>query len=295
MNIQTLQRVVGRSGLLARKNSPTVLFGAGVVGVVATVVTASRATLKLHTITDEAKENLATARELHDKGHLQYSEKDYRHDVAIIYVRSAVAITKLYGPALTLGVLSVGSLAGSHQILSKRNASLVAAYAALEKGFNEYRGRVIELVGPDKERELRYGAEQREFVEETDTGPQVTREMRVASGTPSIYARFFDQLCPSWSKEAEYNLMFLRCQQNWANDRLHARGHVFLNEVYDMLGVPRSKAGAVVGWVLSQNGDNFVDFGVFDGNNERARDFVNGREGAILLDFNVDGVIFDKI
>jgi hypothetical protein len=64
-----------------------------------------------------------------------------------------------------------------------------------------------------------------------------------------------------------------------------------------MLGIDRSKAGSVVGWVITKEGtgDNFIDFGVFDGDNPRARDFVNGREGSILLDFNVDGVIYDKI
>jgi hypothetical protein len=119
----------------------------------------------------------------------------------------------------------------------------------------------------------------------------------VGPDDPSIYARFFDPTSPSWSKEPEYNLIFLKCQQNYANDLLKSRGHVFLNEVYDMLGMERSKAGAVVGWLLSKNGDtdNFVNFGVFDGREQVARDFVNGREGAILLDFSVDGVIYDGI
>jgi hypothetical protein len=101
----------------------------------------------------------------------------------------------------------------------------------------------------------------------------------------------------SWNPEPEYNLIFLQCQQNWANDQLRTRGHVFLNEVYDMLGLERSKAGAVVGWVFTKDGstDNFIDFGVFNGETQISRDFVNGHEGAILLDFNVDGVIYDKI
>jgi hypothetical protein len=119
---------------------------------------------------------------------------------------------------------------------------------------------------------------------------------RVGPDGASIYARFFDPTSTSWSKEPEYNLIFVQCQQNYANDLLRARGHVFLNEVYDMLGIPRSQAGAVVGWILSQDRttDNYIDFGVFD-DEKNARDFVNGYEGSILLDFNVDGVIFDKI
>ena len=61
-----------------------------------------------------------------------------------------------------------------------------------------------------------------------------------------------------------------------------------------MLGIPRSQAGAVVGWVLGE-GDDYIDFGMFDGNNMATRDFVNGYERSILLDFNVDGVIYDLI
>jgi len=163
-------------------------------------------------------------------------------------------------------------------------------YAALEKGFNEYRARVISKYGEDEDRDLRYGT--REI--ETEVRGKKKKITRVGLGEPSIYARFFDVSSPSWSKEPEYNLIFLKCQQNYANDLLHARGHVFLNEVYDMLGIPRSKAGAVVGWLLGV-GDDFINFGVFDDRSDKARDFVNGFEGSILLDFNVDGVVYDRI
>ena len=110
----------------------------------------------------------------------------------------------------------------------------------------------------------------------------------------SQYARFFDESCINWSKTPEYNLMFLNGQQNFANDLLNARGHVFLNEVYDMLGIPRSQAGAVVGWVKGV-GDDYIDFGIFEGKTAAARAFVNGAERNILIDFNVDGVIYDLI
>lgn len=173
--------------------------------------------------------------------------------------------------------------------------ALTAAYGALEKGFNEYRGRVVEKYGEEEDRNLRYGTMQVQ-IEDPETGKTKT-VTRVDPNDPSIYARFFDEMSSSWNRDPEYNMIFLKCQQNYANDLLRSRGHVFLNEVYDMVGVPRSKAGAVVGWILSKNGetDNFIDFGVFEGRTDVARDFVNGVEGAILLDFNVDGVIWDKL
>lgn len=224
--------------------------------------------------------------------HKDYSEKDRARDTTIVQVQGAVKIGRLYLPAVALGVVSVAALTKSHNILNERNAALTAAYAAIERTFNEYRSRVVDKYGFDADQHMRYGSEKGEIVD-PDTGR--TRKIdRVADEAPSQYARFFDPTCSNWSKEPEYNRLFLKCQQNYANDLLHARGHVFLNEVYDMLGLERSKAGSVVGWVLSEDGDNFVDFGVFTGT-DAIRDFVNGREASILLDFNVDGLIYDKI
>jgi hypothetical protein len=193
-----------------------------------------------------------------------------------------------------LGGASIAALTRSHNILNERNAALTAAYTALDRGFKEYRQRVVEKYGEDQDREFRHGSKEVSIIDEQGKKQTVTR---VGDDEPSIYARFFDPLSTSWSKEPEYNLLFLKCQQSYANDLLLARGHVFLNEVYDMIGVPRSKAGSIVGWIIASNNisDNHIDFGIFDGNDHKVRDFVNGREGSILLDFNVDGVIYNLI
>lgn len=289
---ESVGRMIAHNTLLVQKNSPQLLFGVGIVGMVGSTVLACRATLKMDEVMDEAQKKLALAKTLE---HDEYSEKDRSRDISLIYFQTGVKTVKMYGPAIIVGGLSIAALTKSHTILSKRNAALTAAYAALEKGFNEYRARVIEKYGEEQDRNFRYGTQQVEVVDpDTNRKKIVTR---VGPGDPSIYARFFDYTSSSWSKEPEYNLIFLKCQQNYANDLLRSRGHVFLNEVYDMLGIPRSKAGAVVGWLLSRHGDtdNFINFGVFDGRTDQARDFVNGTEGAILLDFNVDGVIYDKI
>lgn len=283
---------LARTALLAQKSSPEVLLAAGIVGMVGSTVLACRATLKMDTVLDDTKEKLNTAKTLE---HPDYSERDRQRDVSLIYYQTGIKIVKLYTPAIVLGGLSVYALTTSHSIMVKRTVALTAAYGALEKGFNEYRERVVEKYGEEEDRNLRYGSQQ---IEEVDSKSGKKKMVtRVGRNEPSIYARFFDISSSSWNKEPEYNMMFLQCQQNYANDKLHARGHVFLNEVYDMLGLERSKAGAVVGWILSKNGetDNYIDFGVFDGKTQSARDFVNGFEGSILLDFNVDGVIYDKI
>lgn len=277
-----------RQVLLGRKNSPTILFGMGVAGMVGSTLLACRATLKLEEVLNTANYNLSIANSLE---HDDYSEMDRKKDISIIYVQSAVKIGTLYAPSLLLGAFSISALTASHNILTQRNVALTAAYAALDKGFSEYRARVIEKYGEDQDRKFRY---ETEIVEVVDEKGKKSKATRVAPGAESIYARFFDQFSASWSKEPEYNLLFLRAQQNYSNDLLKSRGHLFLNEVYTMLGIEHSSAGAVVGWVIGEEGDNFVDFGIFD-DKQGCRDFVNGREGSILLDFNVDGVIYDKI
>jgi Family of unknown function (DUF6353) len=286
-----ISQKLARTTLLAQKSSPEVLLAAGIVGMVGSTVLACRATLKMDTVLNETKEKLTTAKTLE---HPDYSERDRQRDVSLIYYQTGVKVVKLYTPAIVLGGLSIYALTTSHSIMANRAIALTAAYGALEKGFNDYRGRVVEKYGEEEDRNLRYGSQQIEVESKSGKTKTVTR---VGRNEPSIYARFFDISSSSWNKEPEYNMMFLQCQQNYANDKLHARGHVFLNEIYDMLGLERSKAGAVVGWILSKNGetDNYIDFGVFEGRTQVARDFVNGFEGAILLDFNVDGVIYDKI
>lgn len=286
---QGVAKMASRKMLVLDKNSPQILFGAGVVGMVGSTVLACRATLKLEEVLDKAQHDMEIANTLE---HREYTEKDRENDTRIIRVRTAVEIGKLYAPAVVLGAVSIGCLAQSNSILNKRNAALGAAYAALEKGFEEYRARVREKYGEEEDRNLRYGAREVEVMED---GKKKT-VLRVGDDGPSIYARFFDPLCQDWSKEQEYNIIFLKCKQNYLNDLLRARGHVFLNEAYDELGLPRSSSGSVVGWILGENSDNYIDFGIFrDPDDYSLRDFVNGREGSILLDFNVDGVIFDKI
>jgi hypothetical protein len=284
---------LAKHSLTIKQHSPNALFGAGVVGMIGSTVLACRSTLKLEDHLNKTSEDLELARQIREDKPEEYSEKDFKRDSTIIYVRGVVSVGKLYAPAVALGVVSVGLLTKSHTMLNDRVAAVTAAYTALDKGFEAYRARVIEKYGEDAEREIRFP---REKIKEQnpETGRDHTVEV-ISDDSPSIYAKFFDQMSPSWSKDPEYNIVFLHAQQTYWNNMLHARGHVFLNEVYRELGLPHTKAGSVVGWVLKGDGDSYVDFGIFDPHDESTRSFVNGREGAILLDFNVDGVIYDKI
>lgn len=293
---------LGRPLLHLQKTSPQVMFVGGVTAAVAGTFLACRATLKLSDVLDQGDElklkaEMALENKTLNGDGVAYDEKAYKKDLTVIKVKTVLNVTKLYAPSAGLMMLAVGLLTGSHITLNKRNASLTAAYASVDQAFEKYRQKVVESLGSDADRDFRYGTEVvEEVVEDKDGKKKTVKHTRVSSDTPSKYARFFDELCNDWKSNPEYNRAFLHCQQTYANDMLKSRGHIFLNEVYDALGIPRTKEGAVVGWVLDKGGDNFVDFGIFDDlTNPRVRDFVNGREYSILLDFNVDGVIFDKI
>ena len=276
--------------LKLKEGSPKILFGIGVASMVGSTVLACHATLKLEEVLEKTQSDLDAANSLE---HRDYSEQDRQKDKTIIYTRSAVEIAKLYGPSVILGVAGITMLTKSHNILQERNAALTAAYVALDKGFKEYRARVVNKYGEQEDQEMRYGAE-RVTLQDAETGRKKTI-VHAPKGEPSIYARFFDETADEWQRNPDYNRAFLKCQQEYANHLLQARGYVFLNEVYKSLGMAQSTAGSIVGWVVG-NGDDYISFGIFDDpSNEKLRDFVNGHEGSVLLDFNVDGVIYQLI
>ena len=298
-----VMNMVNNSKNAVQKHSPEILAGVGVVGVVASTVMACKATMKLNDILEEAKETRDKIKEVENNPAYEdkYTPEDAKKDLTINYMQTSMKIAKLYAPAVLLGSASLGCLLASNDILRKRNAALSAAYMTVDKGFKEYRQRVAERFGEEVEKEIRYNikAEEIETTVVNEDGSEVTIKETVKTMDPNLYsdyARFFDEYNPNWQNDPEYNLMFLKSQQQYANDLLRARGRLFLNEVYDMLGMERSKAGQVVGWVYNEanpSGDNFVDFGIYDLHKERTRAFVNGLEPSILLDFNVDGNIWD--
>ena len=311
--ITNLNRSLNRAGLKLKKHSPEILVTVGIVGTVASAVMACRATTKISTITDDTKDQLDKIHLAGEKGEINtaegivsYTEEDVKKDTAIVYAQTAVKFAKLYGPAVAVGTLSIASILAGHNILRKRSIALAAAYTAVETSFKEYRNRVVERFGAELDKELKYNLKSKE-IEETTTDEngkekKVKKTVTVADSDTlskySPYAKFFDDGCLGWEKDPDYNLMFLRRQQDYANEMLQKRGHLFLNEVYDMLGIARTKAGNVVGWIYDEKnpiGDNYVDFGIYDVYNETNRRFVNGIERSILLDFNVDGNILDLI
>ena len=314
--MNNITRTLNKAAFKFKKHSPEILVVAGVVGVIGSTVMACKATTKINDILDDTKDQLDKIHEagerlengetLRLKDGEEYTVEQNKKDLTIVYAQTALKFAKLYAPSVIIGGLSITAILTGHNITRKRNIALAAAYTAVDKSFKEYRGRVVERFGEALDKELKYGIKSKEVDEvvtnEDGTESVVKKTVDVVDATNpmnvSEYARFFDDGCAGWTKDPEYNLMFLRDQQRYANDLLKSKGHLFLNEVYDLLGIPRTKAGQIVGWIYDEkhpNGDNFVDFGIYDTNKTANRDFVNGYERTILLDFNVDGNIWDQM
>lgn len=305
-NAELISNTINKVGLKLRKYSPEILVVGGVIGVVASAVMACKATTKISAIMEKTTVEIDAIHDCMENETLaeDYSQEDGKKDLAVVYIQTGVKLAKLYAPAVVLGALSITSILASNNILRRRNAAAAAAYATIAKGFKEYRGRVVERFGEEVDHELKYNIKAKKF-EETVVDEETGKEKKVKATVDvaeldgySSYARIFDETCEAWEKDADQNFYFLRAQQNYANDLLRTRGCLFLNDVYRMLSIPITKAGQCVGWVYnpdSPTGDNYVDFGIYNVNLEKVRDFVSGYERSIILDFNVDGVILDLI
>ena len=294
-------KIVGKASFQLKKHSPEILVVAGVAGTVVSAIIACKATLKVNEIVEDVKHDIDDVHDAVEKGITKagenYSVEDSKKDLAVIYAKTGVSFAKLYAPAVILGTLSITSILASNNILRKRNVALSAAYAAVDKGFKDYRERVVERFGEQVDKELKYNIKAKKF-DEVTTDSETGKEKKVKTMdnvlNPAYLSDYAHFLSTSryLASDHDYNMMFLRAEQNYANDKLTSRGYLFLNEVCERLGLPITKAGQVVGWVKnSEKSDGFVDFNI----REIGRD-VDGRyESDILLDFNVDGPILDLI
>jgi hypothetical protein len=287
-----ITRSVSRAGLKIAKQSPHLMFGAGLVAVVGGAVLAARATLKAEPIVDQLNHDLEQIQEMRAtsvKLDTRYATTEYKRDVMVMLGRHGKDLGKTYGPALLVGGSGIALLIASHTTLARRNKALALTLTAVSQAYAGYRNRVREHVGRDKELELFTNARPVEV--ETEDG-RIELQMESSPNDFSIYAVCFDEQSRLWSKGHGVNYMSVVGVQRYMNQRLASHGHVFLNEVYDALGLPRTTPGSVVGWLWNSDGDNYIDFGI---NTPMNMAFVDGYERSCWLDFNVDGEIYQSI
>lgn len=286
---KAVTRMGGRALLKLNAASPTLLVVSGVVGLGATAFLAAKATRKLDPILDQHKQT---------RGEIGYigTSREQQREVTKLYLRTGGELAKLYGPTIFVGATSAVAVLGGHRILRGRQLATMAAYSGLMEQFGAYRKRIAETLGEDMEREIYEGA-RGEWKEDPNHKGEYKLTPSFSGNSPDSYLRpWFDETNVNWTRDPIANYMFLKGVQAHMQNLLSIRGHVFLNDVYDALGMPRCPEGAVSGWVRnSKSGDGFVDFGFMTSHDPHTVAFVNGVEKTVRLNFNIDGVVWDLI
>lgn len=308
--LQTVSRKFNKIGFQLQKRSPEIMLVTGVVGVVVTTVMACKATTKASKIAETTKEALDNIHEAKETGITQanesYSEADAQKDLVAVYAGTAKEYVKLYAPSVVVGVASISCIVFSHRIQKQRNAALAANLTATTTAFKNYRSRVAERFGEQVEKELRYNIKAQEIEQKVTDEKGKTKTVKKPTNVPAVqgwdpsqyspYARLFDETNPAWLGSTDQNRYYLKARQAQAGDMLKARGHLFLNEVYDMMGFPRTKMGAAVGWIFDPKrpefGDSYVDFNITEVDIPTDD---GGFETRFILDFNAVGDITDDI
>ena len=276
------------------QNKPKILMIGGILGVLTGGFMACKATLHLEETLDEHKEAVKTAR--------SKPEDEQSKEVTKVYIQTGVKLAKLYGPAIVVETLSIAGIVDSNHILQERNVALAAAYTAVDTSFKQYRKGVVDRFGEEVDQEISLGTH-KEKLEETITDEDGKKKKIkksvdvVGNGLPNEYARYFAYREAKAAEPSDaYNRMYLTNAQETANIQLKAKGFLFLNEVYTMLGIDPSIAGQAVGWIYDKqsedHGDNYVDLGIKEVY-RHSEDDPDLLEKVFVINPNVDGSILE--
>ena len=300
INTKTLRKSFKKAQLTVRKHSPEILMVAGVIGTVAGAVMACKETLELEDVLDECKQEKMELEEQYVMCE-QYSEDALKKDQVKLTIKQAAKIVKLYAPSVIMEVTSIGVIFASNDIMRKRNASMAAAYATLNSMYKRYRQNVIESYGEEVDKDMRFGVKHEKVTETDEDGNKVKIDARIVdldntALAISDYSRFFQAGCKGFDdNNGRYNFLYLKGLQAMFNNQLIADGYVMLNDVYRELGFDTIPEGWSIGWVYDEEnpiGDNYIDFGLYEARNKNQR-AANGWEPVILMDFNVDGNLYE--
>lgn len=293
----------GKTLLKVRKISPELLIAGGIVCGVAAVVTAVVATRKADAddqLQDIERDLEGVEAELKKEDDKEI-KKDLRRDALNLWVKKAGRYLRLYAIPIGLTVLSIGLTLGSHGVLKSRYLGVAAAYTALDDSFKGYRNRIRDIAGEEAEARFYNGTDDLEIKTVNEEGKKekkvVQKRREGLVKDDSCYEFDFNKSTAPFmaTTDLAHNYMVLRQVQEWANDKLHAQGYLFLNDILNELSIDPTPAGQLVGWVLDGEGDGFVDFGISEYYDEDISDVMNGEEPNVHLNFNCDGIVFQKI
>lgn len=313
MNLANLTNTLSRVGTAAFRtlehHAPKILLGTSIVCGIGATVTACKATLKLPETMKEITENVEAAKAIE----VEEGEQDAAKNKEVVksYISGGVKLAKLYGPSVGLTVTSVACALAGNRMMNQRYAGALAALGSTEKMFDNYRKRVVEEFGEEKDTQFANGI--REVVTEepvlnkdgtpkTDKNGEVkTTKKTSVEYDPNVnkYSRMFDELSSKeWDPNPDYNVSTLLGRQQYFNDMLHAHRYLFLNDVYKELGYPVTAYGQDMGWVIDEDTPNaVVDLGLYDITNSGKRriEDIDKYTNACLLTFKGVRYIKDKV
>lgn len=265
-----------------KKKSPEILIIGGVLMTIAGVVITNIETTKATKKIKEAKEELNNLDEaLEDDIKKKESRK--------IKLKTAGSVALTYAPGVILTAAGITCMTGSSIILKKRNATLATAYTALSTTFDEYRERVKEKIGSEKESDIYYDAKDEtvEIIDENGKKKKVKKKIYNPNG--SKYAVFFDR--ENWDGTHNYefredyqmNVWFINKEIDHCNNLLKYQD-LSVNDVYSRLGIGKGKAAyhQLDGWPKGSK----IEVTIVDG---PANIYDNG---PILLDFNAESGVW---
>lgn len=287
------------------KHAPAIFTGLGIVGMIGGTVLACKATVDTIYILDEweldkldYEEALSNDMEPEEAEELR---KEYKADGRKV----TVEVAKKYIPAVVVDVASIGCLVGGSRIAHKRLLTMTGIATSTAANFASYRNRVRQAEGEEKDLLYLKGGAEHEVEEKTVTkkGKEKTVSKKVVIPNPDEHGQYsfqFKRGDAGWNSNPEYNLYYLQNMENTLNRKFRQQGYLFLNQVYDELGIRdadgkwlMTQEGQVVGWFDDGVENKRISFGI---------DYKAGLtpwnwdgDDHIWIEPNVDGVIIDKI
>ena len=304
--VNTLSSTVNKVGFWTRRHAPEILVVGGLVGGVATTVLACRATLQAAEDIGEAQAEIEAIEET-KKTKDTYTEEEYKKDKRRVYSRLGFQMVKRYAIPAATGLASMAAIGAGTGILNKRNASLAMGLASTTASLKDIKNNLINKYGEEEGKklynELRYGLKEEEvkeqIVDEDGKKRTIKKKIAVADENAMVrdvsYVRKFDWHNPYWQPNMQYNLMFARSQQNYANDKFRADGHYWTDDADKALGFKSRKEGRTTGWHYDPKDptiDNFVDFNIQEA---WEHDEDGTLRPVLYFEYNVDGSILNKI
>lgn len=237
-NLEKIFRPIAKQ---VSKYGPEIAVGVGIAGMITTTILAVKATPKsLRLIEAEKKRRNHEIKE--------EAKESWKDSVGLIDRLSILDTVKVawkpYIPAMISGALSIGCIVGASTVHVKRNAALATAYQLAANTLSDYKEKVIETIGEEKEREVQKKVDSKKVERINSTEPSFVRK-----GKP---------LCiePISGRPFEMDLEDVKAAINRLNYRLTGGMEecISLSEWYDEIGLKHTDVSDYMGWNIYSDG-----------------------------------------